>query len=92
MLALLPAAVSARTIDLNSNTTCQVIRGFDGHNGPGWIAHFASIAEVPEPGQRGDCRAGPAAGRMRQLAPGIGPDDGVVAGTEPSLAAVTVTA
>jgi O-glycosyl hydrolase len=36
-LALLPAAASAQTVDINSNTTYQVIRGYGGHSGVGWI-------------------------------------------------------
>jgi O-glycosyl hydrolase len=36
-LGLLPTAASAQTLDVNSNTTYQVIRGFGGHNGVGWI-------------------------------------------------------
>ncbi|MET0982989.1 MAG: glycoside hydrolase family 30 beta sandwich domain-containing protein [Telluria sp.] len=37
MLALLPVAAAAQTIDVNSNTSYQVIRGFGGHSGVGWI-------------------------------------------------------
>lgn len=37
-LALLPAAASAQAIDVDVNTTYQVIRGYGGHNGAGWIA------------------------------------------------------
>jgi O-glycosyl hydrolase len=36
-LALLPVAASAQTVDINSNATYQVIRGYGGHNGVGWI-------------------------------------------------------
>ncbi|WP_170976822.1 glycoside hydrolase family 30 beta sandwich domain-containing protein [Massilia sp. HP4] len=36
-LALMPVAATAQTIDVNSNTTYQVVRGFGGHNGVGWI-------------------------------------------------------
>jgi O-glycosyl hydrolase len=37
-LALLPAAALAQQLDVNSNTAYQVIRGYGGHNGAGWIA------------------------------------------------------
>ena len=41
-LALLPAAASAQTVDINSASTYQVIRGFGGHNGVGWVADLTS--------------------------------------------------
>lgn len=56
-LALLPVAASAQTVDVNSATAHQVIRGFGGHNGVGWIADLTptqvDMAFGTGPGQIG---------------------------------------
>jgi glucuronoarabinoxylan endo-1,4-beta-xylanase len=64
MLALVPAAVSAQTIDINSNTTYQVVRGFGGHNGVGWIPDLTA-AEVETAFGTGPGQVGLSIMRMR---------------------------
>ena len=37
-LALVPATASGQTVDVNPNISHQVVRGYGGHSGVGWIA------------------------------------------------------
>lgn len=63
-LALLPVAASAQTLDINSNITYQVVRGFGGHNGVGWIPDLTP-AEVETAFGTGPGQVGLSIMRMR---------------------------
>lgn len=64
MLLLVPAAAPAQTIDINSNAAHQVIRGYGGHNGVGWIADLTP-AQVDTAFGTGPAQIGLSIMRMR---------------------------
>lgn len=64
MLALLPLAAAAQALDIDSNTSYQVVRGFGGHNGVGWIPDLTP-AEVETAFGTGPGQVGLSIMRMR---------------------------